>query len=260
MFNEVFVYWFPNLGFSFCLLGVVVGLNWAGPRVAALAQLSFVALALGGVLCLSAIGLLGLGQAPSVVEATSLSSSVTFRGLLTGLLLFVGFELALFTPQHMTGATSHPGRLMAMRIVLAGLVFGVWGLVEVSVMRMPYLRTLGLVTLGLLVHLGHPGTLLAGDITAGRALYQQYCSTCHGPQGKGNGPAASALNPKPRDHTDGHYMNALSDAHLKQVISEGGAAVQRSPLMPPWKGTLTPQQIDDVMAYLRTLAVPPYKP
>jgi hypothetical protein len=46
-----------------------------------------------------------------------------------------------------------------------------------------------------------------------------------GPQGKGDGPAASAMNPKPRHHTDGRYMHALSDAHLMTVISEGGAAV-----------------------------------
>src|SRR5215831_7780490 len=115
-------------------------------------------------------------------------------------------------------------------------------------MRMPCFRVLRLMTLGSLVHLGYPGTLLAGDSVAGRALYQQYCSTCHGAQGKGDGPAASALNPRPRDHTDGRYMNALSDAHLKQVISEGGAAVQRSPLMPAWQGILTPQQIDEVIA------------
>lgn len=127
-------------------------------------------------------------------------------------------------------------------------------------MRMLCFRTLSVIVLGLLGHLGHPGTLLAGDIVAGRALYQQYCGTCHGPQGKGDGPAASAMNPKPRDHTDGHYMNALSEAHLTTVISEGGAAVQRSPLMPSWKGALTPQQVQDVIAYLRTLAVPPYKP
>lgn len=127
-------------------------------------------------------------------------------------------------------------------------------------MRMSCFRALGLMTLGVLVHLGHPGTLLAGDSVAGRALYQQYCSVCHGPQGKGDGPAASTMNPKPRNHTDGPYMNALSDAHLTTVISEGGAAVQRSPLMPSWKGALTPQQIQDVIAYLRTLAVPPYRP
>jgi mono/diheme cytochrome c family protein len=122
-------------------------------------------------------------------------------------------------------------------------------------LHMQYLIMLSLLTL-----LVQPGVLLAGDVNAGRALYQQYCSMCHGPQGKGNGPAAAAMNPKPRDHTDGRYMNALSDAHLTTVISEGGAAVQRSPLMPSWKGTLSPQHIADVITYLRTLAVPPYTP
>jgi mono/diheme cytochrome c family protein len=105
-----------------------------------------------------------------------------------------------------------------------------------------------------------PRLLVAGDVAAGRALYQQYCSMCHGPKGKGNGPAAAAMNPKPRDHTDGPYMNALSDAHLTKVISEGGAVVQLSPLMPAWKETLSSQQIADIIAYLRTLAVVPDKP
>lgn len=116
------------------------------------------------------------------------------------------------------------------------------------------------ITLALFALLLQPRLLVAGDVAAGRMLYQQYCSTCHGPQGKGNGPAAAAMDPKPRDHTDGPYMNALSDAHLTTVISEGGAAVQRSPLMPAWKGILSSQQIADVIAYLRTLAVAPDKP
>src|SRR5439155_18009203 len=89
VFNEVFVYWFPNLGFSFCLLGIVLGLNLAGSRVATLAQLSYVALALGGVLGLGLLGLLGLGQVPSVSEVTAASAFVTVRSLLAGLLLFV---------------------------------------------------------------------------------------------------------------------------------------------------------------------------
>ena len=116
------------------------------------------------------------------------------------------------------------------------------------------------VTLSLLALLLHPYLLVAGEVAAGRALYQQYCSMCHGPQGKGNGPAAAAMNPKPRDHTDGPYMNALSDAHLTKVIREGGAAVQLSPLMPAWKETLSSQQMADIIAYLRTLAIAPDKP
>lgn len=105
-----------------------------------------------------------------------------------------------------------------------------------------------------------PCLAMAQDVATGQALYQQYCSTCHGPEGKGNGPAASAMQPKPRDHTDGAYMNTLSEAHLVKVISEGGPAVGRSPLMPPWQGTLSAQQIRAVVGFLRSLAVPPYTP
>ena len=130
-FNEVFVYWFPNLGLSFCLLGMVVGLSLAGPRVATLAQLSYVILALGGLLCLSAMGLFGCRPVPSGFEVTAASSFVTVRSLLAGLVLFVGFELALFTTPSTAGTPSPPGRLMALSLVLAALVFSGWGIASI---------------------------------------------------------------------------------------------------------------------------------
>jgi mono/diheme cytochrome c family protein len=98
----------------------------------------------------------------------------------------------------------------------------------------------------------------AGDPAAGKQLYQQRCSPCHGPDGKANTPTAQALNPKPRDHTDGAYMNKLSNEHLQKVIKQGGTAVGKSPIMPP-QADLSDTQIQDVIAFVRTLAVPPYK-
>lgn len=103
---------------------------------------------------------------------------------------------------------------------------------------------------------GEPG---AGDAARGRPLYVTYCASCHGPAGAGNGPLAASLDPKPVDHTDGHYMNELSDAHLFTVIQQGGPAVGKSPLMAAWGGTLDDQQIRDVIAYVRSLAVPPHR-
>lgn len=100
---------------------------------------------------------------------------------------------------------------------------------------------------------------LAGDASRGQALYQQYCAICHGAAGKGDGPAAGNLPVKPRNHTDGVYMNALSDAHLRKVITQGGAAVGKSGLMPGWGGVLTAAEVEDVIAHVRTLAVPPYR-
>ena len=100
----------------------------------------------------------------------------------------------------------------------------------------------------------------AQDAAAGKEIYEQYCALCHGPQGKGDGSLSANLDPKPRNHTDGAYMNALTDAHLLKVVGEGGAASGLSPIMPAWKGILSAQQIQDVVAFVRTLAVPPYTP
>lgn len=98
----------------------------------------------------------------------------------------------------------------------------------------------------------------AGDAAKGKTLYVTYCGACHGPGGKGDGPAAATLTKKPADHTDGSFMNPLATEELFKAIKEGGAAVGKSNLMPAWGATLSDDQIHDVLAYVRSLAVPPY--
>ena len=93
----------------------------------------------------------------------------------------------------------------------------------------------------------------AADAEQGKKLYGQFCASCHGQSGKGDGAAAAALNPKPRDHTDKDYMSKMSDADMLKVIKNGGASIGKSPLMPPWGGSLKDDQIQDVIAYIRTL-------
>jgi mono/diheme cytochrome c family protein len=93
-----------------------------------------------------------------------------------------------------------------------------------------------------------------GDAARGKALYAQYCASCHGATGNADGPLGQALNPRPARHSDGAYMRTLSDEHLFKVIQQGGAAVGKSPLMAPWGGTLSDAQIRDVVAFVRTLA------
>ena len=98
-----------------------------------------------------------------------------------------------------------------------------------------------------------------GDpVARGAAHYKMLCATCHGEDGCTPGPGAAGLNPQPAKHCDGNYMNKLSDEHIFKVIKEGGASVGKSPLMAPWGGTLTDDQIRDVVAFVRSLAKPPY--
>jgi len=99
---------------------------------------------------------------------------------------------------------------------------------------------------------------LPGSAEAGAETYVTLCATCHGPGGNGEGPAAAGLNPKPARHTDGVYMNGLSTEHIRTVVRDGGPAVGKSPLMAPWGPSLTDGQLDDMVAYVRSLAQPPY--
>ena len=94
----------------------------------------------------------------------------------------------------------------------------------------------------------------AVDLNRGKKVYDTYCATCHGKQGKGDGPGAAALKPKPRDFTDKNYMEKLKDDYLFKIISDGGASVGKSPLMPAWKTSIKKEDINNVIAYIRTFA------
>lgn len=91
----------------------------------------------------------------------------------------------------------------------------------------------------------------AGDAAKGKEKYDTVCATCHGPTGKGDGVAAAALDPKPRDLSDSAYVAGLTNDYLKKVISGGGASVGKSALMPAWEGILTTEDIENVVAYIR---------
>jgi mono/diheme cytochrome c family protein len=86
----------------------------------------------------------------------------------------------------------------------------------------------------------------SGDL--GAKVYAQRCALCHGPLGKGDGPAAAGLNPKPRNHTDGAYMNSRTDDQLLGVIRNGKGA------MPAWGKILSEAEIQAVLKHVRTLA------
>ena len=100
--------------------------------------------------------------------------------------------------------------------------------------------------------------LAAGAPTAaqGEALYKQYCAACHGPEGRGNGPAAAGLPVKPADHTNSAVMAKISDAEIFKAIKEGGQAAGKSAAMPPWGGVLKDEQIRALVLYVRSLARP----
>lgn len=86
---------------------------------------------------------------------------------------------------------------------------------------------------------------VAGDPVAGRELFQRGCSVCH---------YANASQKKVGPGLNGLYkLSALpngapvTDANVESWIRNGGG------LMPPFKNALSPEQMQDLIAYLKTL-------
>jgi mono/diheme cytochrome c family protein len=87
--------------------------------------------------------------------------------------------------------------------------------------------------------------------------YQSYCQKCHGEQGKGDGPGAAMLKPKPRDFADCANMQKRSDAELIKVIGEGGESIGMSADMQPWGGTLSEPEIQGLVKFVRSFCKQP---
>lgn len=104
----------------------------------------------------------------------------------------------------------------------------------------------------------------AGVPEDGRRLFVFYCTSCHGPYGKGDGVMADTLKARngvgPRNLTDTAYFSKLSDQDIYVTLSLGGAHSGKSPFMPAWTTTLEPQQIKDLVAYIRAISSTPSQP
>jgi cytochrome c5 len=92
-----------------------------------------------------------------------------------------------------------------------------------------------------------------GGSSEAKTIFATRCTTCHGAEGKGNGPAAITLTPKPRNYTDPAWQKSVTDDHIKEIIVKGGQAVGKSPLMPPNPDLENkPQVVEGLVAIVRS--------
>ena len=94
----------------------------------------------------------------------------------------------------------------------------------------------------------------------GKRIFYRDCVWCHAdstPAGPSN---RSNVIPKPALMNDGAALNSMSDESMRNIIALGGAAVGKSPMMPPWGQTLTPDDVQALIAYARAVAQPSYRP
>jgi mono/diheme cytochrome c family protein len=74
-------------------------------------------------------------------------------------------------------------------------------------------------------------TITDAHRTEAKGLFESLCVSCHGATGAGDGPAAAAMDPKPRAFGDPTWQTSVTDDHIRKVITLGGAAVGKSAAM-----------------------------
>jgi mono/diheme cytochrome c family protein len=94
------------------------------------------------------------------------------------------------------------------------------------------------------------------DPRAGKEQYDRLCAVCHGGEGKGDGQALRGLPVRPKSFAEPATFRAVPDQALFETIKKGGAALKKSPMMPPFGDQLKDAQIWDLVAYIKSLAPP----
>jgi mono/diheme cytochrome c family protein len=74
-------------------------------------------------------------------------------------------------------------------------------------------------------------SITAADRKEAHEIFNTRCAACHGSFGRGDGPGAAGLNPKPRNYADAAWQNVVTDEEIEKAIVYGGAAVGKSPQM-----------------------------
>ncbi len=107
---------------------------------------------------------------------------------------------------------------------------------------------------------------LADDVSDGRAIYMQYCASCHGTKGEGNGPLASSLTTPPANlrQLSQRYGNPLPGDQIARFIDGRADVKAHGPRdMPVWglrffaepngSEARTRQRIHKLVAYLQSI-------
>lgn len=84
-----------------------------------------------------------------------------------------------------------------------------------------------------------------------KAMFQDTCSRCHGPDGFGDGPDGQTLSTRPRNFHDCAIMARDSDDKVFDEIKGGSASIGRSNDMPSWGEALSDDEIRGLIAYVR---------
>ena len=97
--------------------------------------------------------------------------------------------------------------------------------------------------------LKNPVAADTASLDAGRVVFQKFCQSCHGPEGKGDGPGGSNL--KPANFTDQKWDHGGTDGEIFTTIKTG---VGPKFDMDSWDGRIQDREIWNVVNYIKTFS------
>lgn len=103
--------------------------------------------------------------------------------------------------------------------------------------------------------LAWPAVTSAADLEAGKAVFAANCAVCHGTTGRPDpdSPVVKGLGVVPADLTDPLFNSREPSGDWGMVVKHGGHAMGLAEQMPAHKEALTDEQVENVVAYVKTL-------
>ncbi|BCA55119.1 putative Cytochrome c [Nitrospira sp. KM1] len=114
--------------------------------------------------------------------------------------------------------------------------------------RLNILRVMAICTVAILNTWGQVRTAASTSQTQGHDIYERQCATCHGTEGRGDGPQSISLSPRPGSLLSAQ-ISAKTDQELMRIIANGKPRTA----MPGWKDSLSDEEQRAVLAYIRSL-------
>lgn len=83
-------------------------------------------------------------------------------------------------------------------------------------------------------------------------IFDQMCAGCHGTYGNGQEGTKSGFVPRVPTLANKQYMASVPDDYLKMIIKKGGAYMGKIAAMPAWEHKFNDEQVDALVAHIRT--------
>jgi mono/diheme cytochrome c family protein len=87
----------------------------------------------------------------------------------------------------------------------------------------------------------------AGNVASGQKLYQDFCQSCHGEKGEGNPKAYKKVKATKIVHLGSDEAQDKTDDFIRKTVTQGWEKMEKVDDLE------TPQQVEDVLAFVRTL-------